>query len=245
VPRERPGDESPTCADGDSGAILFWDIDGTLLSTGRAGIFALEAAAVEVCGGEPDIQRLPTAGLTDAQIAQVIIASLGAQPDAATVAAFLRVYERELPAALPRRSGHVLPGVAEILEDLAGVPGVHNLLLTGNTRAGARAKLRYYGLDAHLVDGAFCVGAGPRSDIAREAWSLARARAPGVGLQRAFVIGDTPHDVSCGKEIGARTVAVATGGYALAELEACEPWVAVERLPEPGAFRRLVGLPRS
>ena len=28
-----------------------------------------------------------------------------------------------------------------------------------------------------------------------------------------FVIGDTPHDIECANAIGARTIAVATGGY--------------------------------
>jgi phosphoglycolate phosphatase-like HAD superfamily hydrolase len=175
----------------------------------------------------------------------VIIESLGGEPDDATVDAFLRAYERELPAALPRRTGTVLPGVIEILEDLAGEAGVHNLLLTGNTRAGARAKLRHYGLDAYLGDGAFCVGAAPRSDIASEAWRLAAEQAPGAALDRAFVIGDTPHDVRCGQAIGARTIAVATGGCGLAELEACEPWAAMERLPDPETFRTLIGVPRA
>ncbi|MEA2156674.1 MAG: phosphoglycolate phosphatase [Solirubrobacteraceae bacterium] len=226
-------------------AVLFWDIDGTLLSTDRAGIYAIEAAAREVCGGEADLQSLPTAGLTDAQIAVVVIESLGGTADAPGVDAFLRVYERELPAALPRRTGRVLPGVLEILDDLAGETGVHNLLLTGNTRAGAAAKLRHYGLDGHLSDGAFCVGAGPRADIAREAWALIAARDAGARLERAYVIGDTPHDVRCGQEIGARTIAVATGGYGLADLQACAPWAAIERLPDPRGFRELVGLPAA
>jgi phosphoglycolate phosphatase len=198
-----------------------------------------------VCGGELDLQRLPTAGLTDAQIAAVIVESLGGDADPATIDAFLRAYERELPAALPRRTGEVLPGVFEILEDLAGDPGVQNLLLTGNTEAGARAKLRHYGLHEHLREGAFCAGPGPRSDIARKAWSLVAERAPQADVGQAFVLGDTPHDVRCGKEIGVRTIAVATGGYELAALEACDPWAAIERLPAPDAFRELIGVARG
>ena len=51
------------------------------------------------------------------------------------------------------------------------------------------------------------------------------------------VIGDTPHDVSCGKAIGARTLAVATGpGYSLDDLRECEPWMAVAELPPPDVF---------
>jgi len=63
---------------------------------------------------------------------------------------------------------------------------------------------------------------------------------------RTYVIGDTPHDISCGKVIGARTVAVATGpGYTLAELEACEPWLALEALPGAEEFLALLGLGAS
>jgi phosphoglycolate phosphatase len=35
------------------------------------------------------------------------------------------------------------------------------------------------------------------------------------------IIGDTPADVACGNCIGARAVAVATGGYSVSDLEAC------------------------
>ena len=48
---------------------LFWDIDGTLLTTARAGIFALEDAALEVCDRELDLATMQTAGMTDAEIA--------------------------------------------------------------------------------------------------------------------------------------------------------------------------------
>jgi phosphoglycolate phosphatase-like HAD superfamily hydrolase len=37
--------------------------------------------------------------------------------------------------------------------------------------------------------------------------------------QEIIVIGDTPFDVRCGKFIGAKTLAVATGGATLAELK--------------------------
>jgi phosphoglycolate phosphatase-like HAD superfamily hydrolase len=59
------------------------------------------------------------------------------------------------------------------------------------------------------------------------------------------VIGDTPHDVACGKAIGARTLAVASGGTTLETLLACDPWRAVERLPEPAELIELLGLDRA
>jgi phosphoglycolate phosphatase len=37
------------------------------------------------------------------------------------------------------------------------------------------------------------------------------------------IIGDTPADVHCGTGVGARAIAVATGGYSVDELAACGP----------------------
>ena len=104
-------------------------------------------------------------------------------------------------------------------------------------RGRRRAKLAHYGLDGFFREGgAFCVGPGERAEIARRALPLAN------GAERVYVIGDTPADVECGKVIEARTVAVATGSYSLEQLEATEPWAAVERLPEPADFRALLDL---
>jgi phosphoglycolate phosphatase len=225
--------------------VLLWDIDGTLLSTARAGIFALEAAAREVCGAELDLQDLPTAGLTDGEIAATIIERCGGEADAETVAAFLEAMGRLLPDHLPRRQGRVLDGVGELLADLHDDPGVVSLLLTGNTRAGAAAKLAHYGLDRWLGDGAFCTGPAPRADIARRALELAAER---LGARpdpaRTFVIGDTPADVACGRAIGARTIAVASGSYGVDDLREAGAWRALDRLPAPAEFRRLTGIAR-
>lgn len=223
--------------------VLLWDIDGTLLSTARGGIFALEAAAAEIGGAEIDMAELRTAGLTDGQIAVLLLETCGHEPDDALVDRFLRAYERELPAALHRRDGRVMPQVEAILDDLAARDDAISLLLTGNTADGAAAKLRHYGLDGRFAAGAFCVGSGPRDDIARAAVELARSvLGSEPDPERTFVIGDTPHDVACARAIGARCIAVATGVYDRAALAAEAPWRALDELPEPAAFRALVGL---
>lgn len=221
-----------------SGVVLFWDIDGTLLTTGRAGVLSLEDALEEVTGVPCSLQEMATAGMTDYRIAEAALADAGHASDEETVRRFLRIHEAQLPDYLHRREGHVLPGVRETLEYMSGRDDVRNLLLTGNTEAGAAAKLAHYGLTAFFESGgAFCAGPGARSEIAGRALPLAND-AP------AFVIGDTPADVSCGKEIGAKTVAVATGSYSLHELRQTDPWAALERLPEPAEFAGLLGLRR-
>ncbi|MDQ3350275.1 MAG: haloacid dehalogenase-like hydrolase [Acidobacteriota bacterium] len=221
---------------------LFWDVDGTLLSTARAGVFALEDAAREVLGGELDLATMRTAGLTDAEIAVEICRSFREEERAGD---FLRAYARLLPEALGRRQGEVLPNVRANLEAMDARDDVVNLLLTGNVREGAEAKLRHYGLWDFFADtgGAFCVEGSDRPSIARAARGLVEdAYVP----DHVYVIGDTPHDISCGKAIGARTVAVATGpSYSLMELKECEPWLALEALPAPTALNGALGIPNN
>jgi phosphoglycolate phosphatase-like HAD superfamily hydrolase len=215
--------------------VLFWDIDGTLLTTGRAGILAWEGATAALLGQPVDFTALETAGLTDVEIAAGILRRFGLDP--ARLDELVRGYEARLPESLARRQGQVLPGVRETLDYLRADPDVRVLLLTGNTETGGRAKLRHYGLDGYFAHGAFADGVPDRLAIARRAWAHAWEL---VGAEpepeRTYVIGDTPHDIRCAKEIGARSVAVATGSYAVADLLRHEPWWVVERLPPPEAF---------
>lgn len=220
--------------------LLFWDIDGTLLTTGRAGIFAWEDALDEVAGVRADLSEFDTAGHPDFLIAaRLFIDMAGAAAADDQVERLVRRYEDLLPAALRRRQGRVLPNVREILEQLEGHPSVRSMLLTGNTRRGAAAKLAHYGLDRFFDDGAFSEGAYDRDQIARTA--LERARASGWnGAGGAVVIGDTPHDVRSGRVAGARTLAVATGGYDVEQLRQHEPWLVLPELPPPDEFLRLL-----
>lgn len=213
---------------------LFWDLDGTLLTTGRAGIFALEAALLEVTGREADLDSLVTAGLTDAEVAAAALAAAAVEETDELSERFLRAYERHLPDCLPRRQGRVLPGVREALDDLRNEPGVTSYLLTGNTEAGARAKLAHYALEGYFAGGAFCAGPGGRVEIAQRARRLAGADA------RVYVIGDTPRDIAAGTAIGARTIAVATGSHSEQELREHAPWLVVPQIPEPARFRALL-----
>ena len=223
--------------------VLFWDIDGTLLSTARAGVFALEDASREVLGVDASFAELHTAGLTDYEVAALCIRSVGRDDDTDTVTAFLRAYERGLPDRLHSRRGAVMPGVVEILEHLGGRDDVMNLLLTGNTPAGAEAKLSHYGLDSYFADGGFCVNGGGRVEIARRALALAAERIGAEPERDAVtVIGDTPADIRCGEAIGARTVAVASGAYSRDQLEELRPSIALERLPAPERVAALLGI---
>ena len=220
--------------------VLFWDIDGTLLTTARAGVFAWEDSVRELTGRDFDLSVIRTAGMTDYQIAARTLETLGVEQSDENVERLLRRYEELLPSSLPRRRGRVLDNVREILEHLeAERPDVRSYLLTGNTRAGAQAKLTYYNLVRFFADGAFAEDTAARSSIASRALELAKQAGP-IGEETIFVIGDTPHDIECAKAIDAKTIAVATGGYSVDELRPLKPWRLFDTLPPPDEFMKLI-----
>ena len=221
--------------------VLFWDIDGTLLTTARGGMFAWDDGVKEITGKDFQLQQLRVPGLTDYQIAARTCELLGLEASGPLVERLVRRYESLLPTSLPRRVGHVLPNVREILEQLRGRSDVRSYLLTGNTRGGAKAKLTHYGLIDFFPEGAFAEDTRARATIAARALLLART-AGHVDERDMFVIGDTPHDIECANAIGVRTIAVATGGYSVDELRAHQPWQLFEAMPPPDEFLRLVGV---
>jgi phosphoglycolate phosphatase-like HAD superfamily hydrolase len=225
---------------------LFWDIDGTLLTTQKAGVFAIEEACHTVVGRDLDLAAIDMRGVPDTEIAARILAHAGHATDDETIRRFLDVYETHLPSRLFLRNGGALPGVLPILRHLRRRADVLFVLLTGNTRVGAAAKLRHFGLAEFFSLGAFADGTRDRLRIAEAALALAEeSTGRPIPPERRFVIGDTPHDVACGKAIDARTVVVATGGYTLDELRSCGPWQAWPSLPEPLDFEVALGLPAT
>jgi phosphoglycolate phosphatase-like HAD superfamily hydrolase len=219
--------------------VLFWDIDGTLLTTGKAGIPAWEGAVRETTGRDFSLSSIRIAGLSDYQIAVRTLEMLDLPPAPERVATLVARYEQLLHDWLPQRQGQTLPHVREILDAAQAREDVRSYLLTGNTRGGARAKLSHYGLWHYFPDGAFAEDTGDRPSIAARALALARRAGP-LADERLFVIGDTPHDIHAADAIGARTIAVATGGYSRAELEPHRPWQILEQLPSPDAFFALI-----
>jgi len=225
--------------------VLFWDIDGTLLTTAKGGMFAWDDAVKEITGRDFQLASMRIPGMTDYQIAVRTLETLGLPADDGLLERLVRRYEALLPTSLPRKVGHVLPNVRPILECLALRDDVRSYLLTGNTRGGAHAKLTHYGLWSFFPDGAFAEDANERSTIARRAMQLVRRSGP-LSENDAFVIGDTPHDIDCANAIGVRTIAVATGGYSVGELRAHAPWRLFDELPPVDDFVRLIETaPRS
>jgi phosphoglycolate phosphatase len=222
------------------GAIL-WDLDGTLLFTAKGGRIALTASILEHTGHHVDLEDLATAGLTDFESVTAAVASTGVQPEIDLLHRVREGYEQRLPDALLQREGLVLPGIAETLAGLARSGRVANLLLTGNTRAGAEAKLVRYGLSEWFSQGGgFSDGPGGRVPIAQRALQVATELVRDLDRSRVLVVGDTPRDVECADAIGVRTLGVATGAHSVDVLLAAGAFMAVEQIPDARTLEALV-----
>lgn len=223
---------------------MFWDIDGTLLHTNHAGLHAFQQAAIDVLGTNAKFGSIKAAGMTDYYIAgQIIHAITGHDPIHHDIIRLINRYEELLPAYLEKHQGYLLPSVYEILTALQDHPDFTSLLLTGNTSIGARCKLSYFNI-AHYFDftmGAFCSDCRTRCDVAAQAKKIVQDSYPDIPCERVFVIGDTPHDIDCGKYIGVQTIAVATGAYNIKDLAVREPWWTLQTLPSPEEFIKKLG----
>jgi phosphoglycolate phosphatase len=204
--------------------VCLFDIDGTLLRSGGAGKVAMEEALASAFGAPADSDGVPFSGRTDRAIARDLFARHGIPATAENWQRFLEGYLRHLPACLDKHQGRVLPGIAALLEVLAGRDDLAVGLLTGNVRDGARIKLSHYCLYHHFCFGGFGDHYFERDEVAHEALAAVRSHCQDpVDPSQVWVIGDTPLDVRCARAIGARAVAVATGWHTPDELAAAQP----------------------
>lgn len=222
--------------------LLLWDIDGTLITTGAAGHGAIVRAAAEQFGGDGNLDDVEIAGRTDLAIAHQILQKHGAPVTDENARAFLEIYLRWLADELPRREGRVLPGVLAQLERLASQPETTLGLLTGNLERGAKLKLEHYGLWRFFTFGGFADDHHDRNELGPFAVSRA-LKGTGINFTGAQVdvIGDTGHDIACGKAIGARTVAVATGSWSREQLAEHEPDFLFDDLSNVDEVRQTLG----
>ena len=221
--------------------LLLWDIDGTLIASGGAGMRALQVALRNVFGIDGSLHDIDFAGRTDHWIMREVFRKFGLAASPENFARYFEGYVAELPAALANPQARVLPGIREILTVASAHGQIAQGLLTGNMRRGAQVKLSHHGLWEHFPFGAFADDSEHRNELGPHAVRRAKER-HGIEFSAAnvWVIGDTPHDVACGKIIGARTLAVATGGYSLDQLRVHAPTVVLDNLAETAKVLRLL-----
>ena len=211
--------------------LVLFDIDGTLIRTGGAGVQAFERTLASVFNVQNGTARVKFAGRVDPSIIRECFAhhQIAATPE--NFRHFFACYVFWLDPLLHQFQGGPCAGVWRFIRGLQALPQPPVLgLLTGNIRLGAEIKLRHYGLWELFATGAF----GDDHEHRRQLAVIARERGSrllGRPLRgdEVLVVGDTPHDIDCARAIEAKTLAVATGGASLEDLKAHHPtWFAEE-----------------
>jgi phosphoglycolate phosphatase-like HAD superfamily hydrolase len=223
--------------------VLLFDIDGTLVLTGGAGVRALDRAFHQVTQIADGFRDIPVQGRTDQLIVADALARQQMALEGVWLMSFREVYCRLLEEEIQdtTRVKTLLPGVRDVLDAVAS-EGRHWIgLLTGNFAASAQIKLEHFDVWHYFRFGAFGDDAIHRNDLVPVALQRAKsAGAPDVAASDVLVIGDTPLDVACAKAHGARAIAVATGGVTAAALHACGADVVFDDLSDTQAFLRLL-----
>ncbi|MCG8419255.1 MAG: haloacid dehalogenase-like hydrolase [Proteobacteria bacterium] len=202
--------------------LYLFDIDGTLLLSGGAGAQALDQVLERRYGIRGAMASISPAGKTDLLILGEIFARhLDRAPEPGEVTTILAEYVPCLRATLAAATRfRLMPAVVEILDFLAGEPGVHLGVATGNSEGGARAKLEHAGLWHRFALGGYGDDVSDRAVLVERAIERGhRHIGRSIARERIVVIGDTLRDVRAARACGVRAVAVATGSVDRATLE--------------------------
>ncbi|SRR5581483_383821 len=205
--------------------LILFDVDGTLVNTGGAGKNAFARTLEAAFNSRKGVHMVKFAGRTDVSLVRELFGYHGIKSTPPNFKKFFDHYAFCLDRVMHEMNGHECPGVRKFIRDLQALPEPPVLgLLTGNIRLGAEIKLRHYDLWEPFHFGGFADDHEERNYIAAAAFERGQ-RIIGNHLRREeiVVVGDTQFDVACGKFIGARVLAVATGGAKHHELKQHKP----------------------
>jgi len=214
--------------------LVLFDIDGTLLRGSGQGKRSLLAAIDEHVDAAYERERA-ISGKTDLQFLHEVLGPFypTEELERELIPRILRRYpeilQKTYDETRERENGAVrmLPGIPALLDAVAEAEANNQILpglLTGNIEAGARIKLGVFGLMRYFRLGAY----GHEGRFRRELPGVAAAKAKAL-IGREFagedivILGDTENDVDCGRDLGARAIAVATGWSAYEALEREQP----------------------
>lgn len=198
--------------------LILFDIDGTLIDSGGAGVQALDLAMKELFSIENGFDGISMAGKTDTQIIKEGLIKHGISADG-NVEVIVKVYLKHLGKQINNDRKHVKPGIYELLENLnrKREPGLG--LLTGNLEQGARIKLGPFRLNGYFPAGAFGSDDEDRNNLLPIAVDrFEKLFQTKIKTDNCIIVGDTPRDVECAHVYGAMCIGVATGPYSFEDL---------------------------
>ncbi len=200
--------------------LVLFDIDGTLIRSGGAGVRAFKEAFASVFNSSQATEGVSFSGRTDHALLRECLTRIGKEMTTENVTRFFDAYTKLLQELLEVVPGEICPGVEDWISSLKTLPHQPEIgLLTGNIQRGAELKLTRYGLWKHFYFGGYGDDHEDRNRIAATAFDRGSRHLNTVLRgDEVLVIGDTPHDITCGRAIQAKVLAVATGAHSMEEL---------------------------
>ncbi len=209
--------------------LALFDIDGTLILTGGAGMRAFYRAMRHVFDISVDSEVIRPDGKTDPLIAKEMLAHFGQEnrwdqrSSNALFASYLSFLDEEMSTAKVSGAIRILPGVTELLEVLDVQRDFTLGLVTGNLEEGARIKLEKAGLLRYFRYGGYGSDSEDRTTLIRLGIQRGTQSVFPIPVDSAFVIGDTPRDIIHGHAAGAAVIAVASAKYSIEDLRPYKP----------------------
>jgi phosphoglycolate phosphatase-like HAD superfamily hydrolase len=221
--------------------LILFDIDGTILLTQGAGVKAMADAGRELYGAHFTVDGVEFSGRLDTLIWHDLTRINNVSSSDAHHDRFRETYGRKLAERLQANpTAKLLPGVKELVHEIAALDHATLGLLTGNYPETGRFKIRSAGLDPEVfkVNAWGCDGRSRRDlpPLAMERHMKITGRR--VGAEDVVIIGDTPHDIDCAHAHGCRALGVATGAFSVADLRSAGADLAVDNLSETPALLR-------
>jgi len=218
-------------------ALVLWDIDGTLLTVGGAGKRAYAEAGRRIFGESFTLDGVDTYGRSDTAIWHDVARLNGSNTSAELEQVFRKCYRADLRAQIElQKTVQLLPGVREIVEQLAKMESLTQGILSGNYPEIGRLKVESGGLDCER----FSIWVGGSDGLSRSGLlSVALAQyadltGGAIDMSQVVLIGDTPRDIDCARANGCNCIAVATGAFSRHVLEETGAGTVFDDLSKPG-----------
>ncbi|HVB63799.1 MAG TPA: HAD hydrolase-like protein [Nitrolancea sp.] len=203
-------------------AVVLFDVDGCLISTGGAGARSWRHAFERLYGIPADIGQFSEAGMTDPQVGQLTFSQvIGREPTDREMARLLGAYLNRLEYEISQSVGYrVMPGVESLLPELIDASVLIGIV-SGALEAATYIKLSRGDLNQYFTFGGYGSDSRDRAELTRVAIRRAgEICGHPMDPSSVLVVGDTPRDVEAAHAAGAVAIGVATGRYTMDDLRA-------------------------
>ncbi|MCX7905086.1 MAG: HAD hydrolase-like protein [Elusimicrobiales bacterium] len=197
--------------------IVLFDIDGTLIKTGGAGIRALNKAIVDMGGPKDICSHFELQGSTDkVNFENAFYYAFKRKPNKSEFRKLSDLYLRYLPKEVENSliSGNYtkINGIDNFLKYLSQQPNFFIGLGTGNLKEGAYIKLSPSNLSHYFLFGGFGKDYEKREDMLLAAVKNAsKITKTSINPNQVYVIGDTEKDIIAAKNCGFHSACVLDG----------------------------------